>query len=100
MEFGEDSWLAGSRHNYSLGLWVPASAGTTEENDAAASHDRISALILSAAVSPIIMVGALVFSFCIFFSSLRAKRSHPESLRGESLDCFASLTITGVEITT
>ena len=27
--FYEDSWLPASRHNHSLGLWVPAFAGTT-----------------------------------------------------------------------
>jgi hypothetical protein len=29
MQFGEDSWLPASHRNFSLGVWVPAFAGTT-----------------------------------------------------------------------
>src|SRR6266702_4647870 len=37
---------------------------------------------------------------CIFFSSLRAKRSNPDCFRGGILDCFAALAMTALVVAT
>src|SRR3954464_9976285 len=58
--------------------WAPAQQRTAE---GALRCVRGTRLECSAPLSP--------------YSSLRAQRSNPESLRGKTLDCFAALAMTG-----
>ena len=95
-EFDEDSELPSSPHNCSLWLWLPAFAGTTAGNDAAALRYRISARIISAAFSPIMIVGALVLppiSVGMIEASTMRKASTPRTFSFGSTTAIASVPI-------